>query len=211
MGLVGLAVEHAAKRCREVPGHHEGGVVGAGAHTVEGLLLVVDERPAKLGVLLELLLDHVTGVYLAHVAYLGALVLDHDGDGHRARVLVGVPVREDVEPRVEGGDDRHADGDDDGDGVRQYSLEVALEDLERCSHVETPCAVRFRSAYIIRGLVARQAPDLRCIPYQLDNKRPLSREVYIISLFTATPRGNTLSRPDKGARQEASRPQRLDA
>ena len=52
--------------------------------------------------------------------------------------LIKVITGQDVEPRVERGNDAHADGHDNGDGVHEDALEVALEDLEGGSHVESP-------------------------------------------------------------------------
>ena len=134
VGGADVAVDDVSQGGGEVGRHDEGGVVPAAAHALHGLILGVEEGPAQLGVLLQLLANHVAGVDLAHVTDLCALVVYDDGDGHGGGVLVGVPVGEDVEPRVQGRDDGNAKGDYDGHGVLEEPPEVPLEYLECLSH-----------------------------------------------------------------------------
>ena len=134
MGLVCVAVEDVGERGGEVRRDDEGGVVGAGLDALLGLVLV-HEGPAQLRVLLQLVVDHVAGVGVADTGDVGAGVVDGDGHGYGARVVVGVPVGQDVDPGVEGGDEAHAERDDDRDRVDGYSLEVAQEDAQGCLHV----------------------------------------------------------------------------
>ena len=137
VGLRGLAVDDAREGRREVLGDDDGGVVFARTDSLQGLR-PLHEAPAELLVVVELLHDHVAGRDVAHVADGCALVLVDDGDLDVARVLVRVPVREDVEPGVQGRDDADSERDDEGDGVFEDAPYVAPEDPEGCLHVQTP-------------------------------------------------------------------------
>ena len=127
-GLVELTVEHGQQILREVLGDDDGRVVLAALDALLGVLGGVDERPAQLVVVLELVDHLVAGVELADELVLGAGVAVGDGDLDALGVSVRIPVRHDVVPRVERRDDADTDRDHEGHGVHDQPLDIALED-----------------------------------------------------------------------------------
>jgi hypothetical protein len=118
----------------EVGGDHDGGIRAAQSDFLESLVLV-EKDPFELGVLSQLVNNHVTGVDEAQVASgVGPLVEVYHGNADVLRVLVGVPVCQNVEPSVEGGNYADAQCDDDGHRVAKYSLEVSPEDPKYLAH-----------------------------------------------------------------------------
>ena len=131
---IGVSVEHAGERCREVARYHECSIVCARAYAVERGLLFMHERPSELVVFGKAVAHHGACVDVPHAGYLCAFVLYDHGDRHGRGVGVGIPVGEDVNPGIERRNDADAYGDDDGDGAAHDAADVASEDAECGAH-----------------------------------------------------------------------------
>ena len=122
-----IAVEHRDEIVGEVLGNHDGSIVFATFDTLFGICRRVDEGPAKLVVLLELVDHLIACVKLAHQVVLGALIIVGNGDFNALGISVRIPVGNDVVPGIQRGNDAHAQGNHQGDGVHKQSLNVALK------------------------------------------------------------------------------------
>ena len=67
---------------------------------------------------------------MAHAGGVGAGILIDDSDCNVARVLVGIPVGDDVEPCIERRQDADTECHDDGSRVMNEPLEITEEDSE---------------------------------------------------------------------------------
>ena len=123
-----IAVEHRYEIVREILGDHDGSVILAALDALLGIGGRVDEGPAQLIVLFELVDHFIACVELAHQVILGALVVVGDGDLDALGVSIRIPVGNDVVPGVQRGNDAHAQGNHQGDGVHEQSLDVAFKD-----------------------------------------------------------------------------------
>ena len=122
-----VAVEHRDQVIREVLGEYDGRIVLTALDALLGVGRRIDEGPAQLIVLLELIDDLITRVELTHQVVLGALIVVGDGNLDTLSVSVRIPVCHDVVPGIQRGDNAHAQGNHQGDGVHKQSLNVALE------------------------------------------------------------------------------------
>ena len=122
-----IAIEHRNKIVGEVLGDYDGRIVLTTLDALFGIGGRIDEGPAQLIVLLELIDDLVTRVELAHQVILSALIVVGDGNLDTLGVSVRIPVCHDVVPGIQRGDNAHAQGNHQGDGVHKKSLNVALE------------------------------------------------------------------------------------
>ena len=87
----------------------------------------VDEGPAQLIVFLELIDNLVARVKLAHHVVLGSPVVVGDSDFNALGISIRIPVSHDVVPGIQRGNNTHAEGNHQGDGVQKQPLNVALE------------------------------------------------------------------------------------
>lgn len=132
-GLLEIAREHARELLAEVVRNHDGGVVITAPHALLGLLRI-REDPAQVVVLLEFVDRLLAGVEFAREFGLHARILVGDCDLDALGATVGVPVRLDVVPGVQGRNDAHTDGDDHRHWIVQQAEHIALEDLPCFSH-----------------------------------------------------------------------------
>ena len=122
-----VAVEHRDQVIREILGDYDGRIVLTALDALLGVGRRIDEGPAQLIVLLELIDDLITRVELTHQVVLGALIVVGDGNLDTLSVSVRIPVCHDVVPGIQRGNDAHAQGDHQGDGIHKQSLNVALK------------------------------------------------------------------------------------
>ena len=125
-----IAIEHRDEIVGEVLGNHDGSIVFATFDALFGICRRVDEGPAQLVVLLELVDHLIARVELAHQVVLGALIVVGDGDFNALGISVRIPVGNDVVPGIQRGNDAHAQGNHQGDGVHDQSLDVAFKDCK---------------------------------------------------------------------------------
>ena len=164
----------------EVVRDHDGCVVAAGAHALEGLVLV-GEAPADLGVLLEGVDHEVAGADAAGALERDRLVLVDNGDRDVARVLVGVPVGEHIDPCVQARDDGDADHHDQRDRAAEDPAQVATKYFKCLLQGFTPknrllphlSSPRGRPPASLRP--GTQAPRPRAI----DNREPKARMPFL--------------------------------
>ena len=123
-----VAVEHRNQVIREVLGNHDGRIVLPALDALFGIGRRIDEGPAQLIVLLELIDDLVARVELAHQVVLSALVVVGDSNLDALGVSIRIPVCHDVVPGIQRGNNTHAKGNHQGDGVHEQSLDVTLKD-----------------------------------------------------------------------------------
>ena len=140
-----ITLENADKVARQIGGHDERGVILAGLNARERFFTRVEELPAHLVVRVQGVDHHVADVEL-DAENIASLVLARNGDmdvrgGGRA---VGVPVREDVEPRIQARHKAQADDDDHRHDARRQAAPVRTEDAENLSHFRpsSPCCHR---------------------------------------------------------------------
>ena len=122
-----VAVEHRDQVIREVLGDYDGRIVLTALDALLGVGRRINEGPAQLIVLLELIDDLVARVELAHQVVLGAPIVVGDGNLDALGVSVRIPVCHDVVPGIQRGNNTHAEGNHQGDGVHKQPLNVALE------------------------------------------------------------------------------------
>ena len=132
-GLLEIAREHARELLAEVVRNHDGGVVITAPHALLGLLRI-REDPAQVVVLLEFVDRLLAGVEFAREFGLHTRILVGDCDLDALGATVGIPVRLDVVPGVQGRNDAHTDGDDHRHWIVQQAEHIALEDLPCFSH-----------------------------------------------------------------------------
>ena len=123
-----VAAEHRDQVIREVLRDYDGRIVLTALDALLGVGRRIDEGPAQLIVLLELIDDLVARVELAHQVVLGAPIVVGDGNLDTLGVSVRIPVSHDVVPGIQRGNDAHAQSNHQGDGVHEQSLDVALKD-----------------------------------------------------------------------------------
>jgi len=117
----------------EVLGDDDRGITASAADSIHRLVLV-DELPAELVVLLELVDELAAHIDVARELGGGALVLIDDRDADVLRVRIRIPERDDVEPRVQGRSDDHADDDDPRLAHAGQPADIAREDAQRVVH-----------------------------------------------------------------------------
>ena len=122
-----VTVKHRNQVIREVLGDYDGRIVLTALDALLGIGRRIDEGPAQLIVLLELIDDLVARVELAHQVVLGSLVVVGDGNLDTLSVSVRIPVCHDVVPGIQRGNNAHAEGNHQGNGVHKQSLNVALK------------------------------------------------------------------------------------
>ena len=122
-----IAVEHRDEIVGEVLGNHDGSIVFATFDALFGICRRVDEGPANLVVLLELVDHFVASVELTHQVVLGASIVVGDSNLDALGVSIRIPVCHDVIPGIQRGNNAHAEGNHQGDGVHKQSLNVALK------------------------------------------------------------------------------------
>ena len=122
-----VTVEHRNQVIREVLGDYDGRIVLTALDALLGIGRRIDEGPAQLIVFLELIDDLIARVELAHQVVLGALIVVGDGNLDTLGVSVRIPVSHDVVPGIQRGNNAHAEGNHQGDGVQKQSLNVALQ------------------------------------------------------------------------------------
>ena len=122
-----VAVEHRNQVIREVLGDYDGRIVLTTLDALLGIGRRIDEGPAQLIVLLELIDDLVARVEIAHQVVLSALIVVGDGNLDALSISVRIPVGHDVVPGIQRGNNAHAKGNHQGDGVHKQSLNVALK------------------------------------------------------------------------------------
>ena len=122
-----VTVEHRNQVIREVLGDYDGRIVLTALDALLGIGRRIDEGPAQLIVLLELIDNPVARVELAHQVVLGAPIVVGDGNLDTLGVSVRIPVGHDVVPGIQRGNNAHAKGNHQGDGVHKQSLNVALK------------------------------------------------------------------------------------
>ena len=125
-----VAVEHRNQVIREVLGDYDGRIVLTALDALFGIGRRIDEGPAQPIVLLELIDDLIARVELAHQVVLGALIVVGDGNLDTLGVSVRIPVGNDVVPGIQRGNNAHAEGNHQGDGVHDQSLDVAFKDCK---------------------------------------------------------------------------------
>ena len=137
VGYLGLAVplgQHIIHAVREVLVNDDGGIVIAGVHAVDGLLLAVRDDPVYRGAFAQVCYNIIALVDL--FAAVGHIALIHRGHGNRniARIAVGVPVGIDIEPCVQTRQDHYGYRHNEGEEMPADGLDVPSEDFEYVSH-----------------------------------------------------------------------------
>ena len=127
LGLMVVAIEHRDQVIREILGDHDRRIVLTALDALFSIGGRIDESPAQLVVLLELIDDFIARVELAHQVVLGALVVIGDGDLDALGVSIRIPVGHDVVPGIQRRNNAHTKGNHQGDGVHKQSLNVALK------------------------------------------------------------------------------------
>ena len=126
--LMVIAVEHRDEIVGEVLGDHDRRVILAALDALLGIGGRVDEGPAELVVLLELVDHLIARVELADQVVLSSLVIVGDSNLNALGISIRIPVGNDVVPGIQRGNDAYAQGNHQGDGVHKQSLDVALKD-----------------------------------------------------------------------------------
>lgn len=103
-----VAIEHRNQVIREVLGNHDSGIVLAALDALLGIGRRVDERPAQLMILLELVDHFVASVELTHQVVLGASIVVGDSNLDALGVSIRIPVCHDVIPGIQRGNNAHA-------------------------------------------------------------------------------------------------------
>ena len=143
-GLARPLREHIEHVVGEVLINDDGGVVFAGVHAVDRLLLVVEEDPVDARRLAEVVEHLVALIRDCAVIVNIALIHGGEGDGDVAGVAVRVPVGVDVQPSVEAGQQAYRQRYSHGKKVLAERFNVIFEDSQYVPHnssvSSTPCA-----------------------------------------------------------------------
>ena len=148
--MVQVALQNADKVAGKLRRQDQRGVVVAGVHAVQRCLGIVHKDPAHLIVGLQPLQHQLADVqvesqYLVAVVLAGYRHLDTAGGGR----AVGVPVGQNVEPRIEAGHQTQAQHDHHRHHAGSQALPIGAENTPDISHLSTSsccAAARRRSS-----------------------------------------------------------------
>ena len=133
-----VVIKQAYEVPREVLRHYERSVIVTGVYALERLLPVVDEHPAKLVVRGQTVHDERAYVQLhAHELCAAVLICHRDLYVRGGRLAVGIPVRQDIEPRIQTRHEAQPYNDHRRHDAVGYAPEVGTENTENILHTFT--------------------------------------------------------------------------